>query len=105
MLRFGIMATLIWHYSVDALYTAFLLLRSPNHYLMVSGGVAAGIMLIPLIVALAAYLEDRHVRGGRNPSECRGEGPRPLPEEAAAAGNAAGLPAAFAVASDSGGRC
>lgn len=57
MLRFGILATLIWHYSVDALYTAFLLLRSPNHYLMVSGGVAAGIMLIPLIVALAAYLK------------------------------------------------
>jgi len=55
MLRFGILATLIWHYSVDALYTAFLLLRSPNHYLMVSGGIAAGIMLIPLIVALAAY--------------------------------------------------
>jgi hypothetical protein len=55
MLRFGILATLIWHYSVDALYTAFLLLRSPNHYLMVSGGVAAGIMLIPLIVALGAY--------------------------------------------------
>jgi membrane protease YdiL (CAAX protease family) len=57
MLRFGIMATLIWHYSVDALYTAFLLLRSPNHYLMISGGVAAGIMLIPLLVTLAAYLK------------------------------------------------
>jgi membrane protease YdiL (CAAX protease family) len=57
MLRFGIMATLIWHYSVDALYTAFLLLRSPNHYLMVSGGLAAGIMLVPLIVALVAYLK------------------------------------------------
>jgi membrane protease YdiL (CAAX protease family) len=56
MLRFGIMATLIWHYSVDALYTAFLLLRSPNHYLMISGGVAAGIMLVPLIVSLVAYL-------------------------------------------------
>ena len=55
MLRFGILATLIWHYSVDALYTAFLLLRSPNHYLMVSGGVAAGIMLVPLMVALGAY--------------------------------------------------
>jgi hypothetical protein len=55
MLRFGILATLIWHYSVDALYTAFLLLRSPNHYLMVSGAVSAGIMLIPLLVALIAY--------------------------------------------------
>jgi membrane protease YdiL (CAAX protease family) len=55
MLRFGILATLIWHYSVDALYTAFLLIRSPNHYLMVSGAVSAGIMLVPLLVALVAY--------------------------------------------------
>jgi membrane protease YdiL (CAAX protease family) len=55
MLRFGIMATLIWHYSVDALYTAFLLLRSPNHYLMVSGALTAGIMLVPLIVTFVAY--------------------------------------------------
>jgi membrane protease YdiL (CAAX protease family) len=55
MLRFGILATLIWHYSVDALYTAFLLLRSPNHYLMISGAVSAGIMLVPLVVALGAY--------------------------------------------------
>ena len=56
MLRFGILATLIWHYSVDALYTAFLLLRSPNHYLMVSGAITAGIMLVPLVVSLLAYL-------------------------------------------------
>jgi len=56
MLRFGILATLIWHYSVDAIYTAFLLVRSPNHYLMVSGAIAAGLMLVPLIVALLAYL-------------------------------------------------
>ena len=55
MLRFGILATLIWHYSVDALYTAFLLIRSPNHYLMVSGAVSAGIMLVPLVVAGVAY--------------------------------------------------
>ncbi len=57
MLRFGILATLIWHYSVDALYTAFLLICSPNHYLMLSGAAAAGIMLIPLIVACGAYLK------------------------------------------------
>lgn len=56
MLRFGIVATLIWHYSVDALYSAFLLLRSPNHYLMISGAITAGIMLAPLAAALAAYL-------------------------------------------------
>ena len=56
MLRFGIIATLIWHYSVDALYSAFLLLRSPNHYLMISGAITGGIMLIPLVVALVAYL-------------------------------------------------
>jgi membrane protease YdiL (CAAX protease family) len=55
MLRFGILAVLIWHYSVDALYTAFLLLRSPNHYLMISGALTAGIMLLPLIAALIAY--------------------------------------------------
>ncbi|HXJ95528.1 MAG TPA: type II CAAX endopeptidase family protein [Terriglobia bacterium] len=59
MLRFGIVATLIWHYSVDALYTAFLLLRSPNHYLMVSGGLTGGIMLIPLLISLLAYLRTR----------------------------------------------
>jgi membrane protease YdiL (CAAX protease family) len=56
MLRFGILATLMWHYSVDALYTAFLLLRSPNPYFKISGGCSAGIMLIPLLVALGAYL-------------------------------------------------
>jgi len=55
MLRFGIMATLIWHYSVDALYTAFLLIRSPNHYLSFSGAASAGIMLVPLAVAGIAY--------------------------------------------------
>jgi membrane protease YdiL (CAAX protease family) len=55
MLRFGIVATMIWHYSVDALYTAFLLLRSPHPYLMISGGITAGIMLVPLLLALIAY--------------------------------------------------
>ncbi|OFV93894.1 MAG: hypothetical protein A3H28_05710 [Acidobacteria bacterium RIFCSPLOWO2_02_FULL_61_28] len=55
MMRFGIMAPLIWHYSVDALYTAFLLVRSPDPYLMISGTAAAGIMLVPFLIALAAY--------------------------------------------------
>ncbi|MGA3325801.1 MAG: type II CAAX endopeptidase family protein [Terriglobia bacterium] len=85
MLRFGILATLIWHYSVDALYTAFLLLRSPNHYLMVSGGVAAGIMLIPLIVALAAYLKTGAFTEEDSLLNAAEKTPEPLSEEAAAA--------------------
>jgi membrane protease YdiL (CAAX protease family) len=56
MLRFGILATLIWHYSVDAIYTAFLLLRSSNNYLMISGLATAGIMLVPFVISLVAYL-------------------------------------------------
>lgn len=56
MLRFGLIGVLIWHYSVDAIYTAFLLLRSSDSYLMVSGAITAGIMLLPLVVSLIAYL-------------------------------------------------
>jgi membrane protease YdiL (CAAX protease family) len=85
MLRFGIMATLIWHYSVDALYTAFLLLRSPNHYLMISGGVAAGIMLIPLIVSLAAYFKTGTFSEEDPLQNAAENAPQPIPEEAAAA--------------------
>jgi membrane protease YdiL (CAAX protease family) len=58
-IRFGIVGPLVWHYSVDAFYTAFLLLRSKNLYLTVSGGLSAGIMLIPLLIALMAYLKHR----------------------------------------------
>jgi membrane protease YdiL (CAAX protease family) len=55
MLRWGILPTLVWHYSVDAMYTAMLLLRSQNLYLRVSGAVSAGIVLLPVMVALIAY--------------------------------------------------
>ena len=58
-LKFGIVATLVWHYSVDALYTAFLLLRSQNLYLMISGALSAGIMLVPFFIAGLAYLKNR----------------------------------------------
>src|SRR5262249_4130725 len=37
MLRWGILPTLVWHYSVDALYTALLLLRSHTPYFILSG--------------------------------------------------------------------
>jgi membrane protease YdiL (CAAX protease family) len=63
MLRFGILPTLVWHYSVDAMYSAMLLVRSHSLYFKLSGAVAAGIMVLPVLVALAAYWR----RGGFEP--------------------------------------
>lgn len=85
MLRWGILATLVWHYTVDALYTAFLLLRSGNTYFVVSGAVTAGIMLVPLGAALFFYF----LRGGFEPETglTNAEAPRAvrLPASEAAA--------------------
>ena len=55
MLRWGILPTLVWHYSVDAMYTALLLLRSQSLYYRLSGAASAGIMLLPVLFALIAY--------------------------------------------------
>jgi membrane protease YdiL (CAAX protease family) len=55
MLRWGILPTLVWHYSVDAMYSAMLLLRSHNMYLRLSGAASAGVVVLPVLVALAAY--------------------------------------------------
>jgi membrane protease YdiL (CAAX protease family) len=55
MLRFGILPTLVWHYSVDAMYSALLLMRSESLYYKLSGAAAAGIMVLPVMVALVAY--------------------------------------------------
>src|SRR5947208_6866562 len=55
MLRFGILPTLVWHYSVDAMYSAMLLLRSQSLYYRLSGAASAGIIAIPVLIALIAY--------------------------------------------------
>jgi len=67
MLRWGILPTLVWHYSVDAMYTALLLLRSHHPYFVFSGAASAGIMVLPVIVAGIAYLR----RGGFEPEPVR----------------------------------
>jgi membrane protease YdiL (CAAX protease family) len=56
MLRWGILPTLVWHYSVDAVYSAMLLVRSESLYFKLSGAAGAGIMLLPAVLALVAYL-------------------------------------------------
>jgi membrane protease YdiL (CAAX protease family) len=68
MFRFGILAPLIAHYSIDAFYSAFLLLRSGNTYLTVAGALTAGISLIPLMVAAGAYVVTRRFHPDENVS-------------------------------------
>ena len=82
MLRWGILATLVWHYTVDAFYTSLLLLRSGNNYFVISGAVAAGIMLVPIAVVLIRSLR----RGGFEPEAglLNGDDVRPAVEMAAA---------------------
>ncbi len=92
MIRFGILTTLVWHYTVDALYTAMLLLTSHSLYFRVSGGLTAFITLIPLAACIVAYR--RHggfaeEAGLRN--EDVGTAP-PLNSEAAEAASIIALP-------------
>src|SRR3954468_1487761 len=65
MLRWGILPTLVWHYSVDAMYSAMLLLRSQSLYFRLSGAASAGIILLPIVIALVAYWR----RGGFDSEE------------------------------------
>ena len=60
MLRWGIVATLIWHYTVDALLVGLLLIRSNSLYFKISGVVVAAAALAPLVFACISYL----TRGG-----------------------------------------
>jgi membrane protease YdiL (CAAX protease family) len=88
MLRWGILPTLVWHYSVDAMYSAMLLVRSHNLYLRLSGAAAAGLVVLPIAVALVAYFR----RGGFEPVTGllnADEPAPPEPEPAAAAPSAA----------------
>src|SRR5579864_5708879 len=60
LLRWGIWATLIWHYTVDAFLISTSLLRSHGAYLRVSGAIVGGAALIPLAIAALSYIS----RGG-----------------------------------------
>jgi membrane protease YdiL (CAAX protease family) len=90
MLRWGILPTLVWHYSVDAMYSAMLLVRSHNLYFRLSGAASAGFVILPVLIALVAYWR----RGGFEPATglLNGDEPAPAtPVEAAAAPVAASV--------------
>jgi membrane protease YdiL (CAAX protease family) len=79
MLRWGILPTLVWHYSVDAMYSAMLLLRSHNLYFRLSGAASAGIVVLPVAIALIAYWR----KGGFEPVAGLLNGDEPGPVEPA----------------------
>ncbi len=56
MLRWGIVATLIWHYTVDASLVGLLLIRSDNLYYKVSGVVVGLAAVAPLAWSGISYL-------------------------------------------------
>jgi membrane protease YdiL (CAAX protease family) len=56
MLRWGIVATLIWHYTVDASLVGMLLIRSDNLYFKISGIVVGLAAVAPLLFSGALYL-------------------------------------------------
>src|SRR3989442_8156408 len=65
MLRWGILATLIWHYTVDASLVGLLLIRSNSLYFKISGVVVGAAALAPLVFACISYL----TRGGFEAAE------------------------------------
>lgn len=59
MIRWGLLPVLVFHYTIDALYTALILLRSSNMYFVVSAALSVGLMLLPLAGAILLYLHHR----------------------------------------------
>jgi membrane protease YdiL (CAAX protease family) len=57
--RFGLLPLLIWHYTIDAIYTALLLFRSGSTYYIVSAGAASLAFAIPMLISLALYIRNR----------------------------------------------
>ncbi len=84
MLRFGIAAVVICHFSVDALYTAFVLIRSPNPYYVITGSLSAGIFLVLLLIAAFLYLRAGGFLTAEVTNAVEGVAPPPEPRPAEA---------------------
>lgn len=82
LLRWGILATLIWHYTVDASLVGLFLIRSNSLYFKISGAVVAAAAVAPLAFAGVSYL----VRGGFAADEDLYNRAAPVPESELAVG-------------------
>jgi membrane protease YdiL (CAAX protease family) len=59
MLRFGIVATLVWHYTIDAFLIGMNLFSASSWYYRVSGGILGAAILAPLLVSIVFYRRRR----------------------------------------------
>ena len=81
MLRYGLLPLLVWHYTVDAVYTALLLFQSGNAYYIGSAALASLVFLLPLIVALALAIRHRGFRPDEDLTNASiGSAPAPIAE-------------------------
>ncbi|MDD5764983.1 MAG: type II CAAX endopeptidase family protein [Candidatus Marinimicrobia bacterium] len=58
-LKFDILTVLIWHYTVDALYTSFILIKTNDPYLIVTAIASTFIILVPVVYNLISYARHR----------------------------------------------
>ncbi|GAC1679408.1 MAG: hypothetical protein PVS2B2_17130 [Candidatus Acidiferrum sp.] len=63
MLRWGILATLIWHYTVDASLVGLFLIRSNSFYFKISGLIVAAAALAPFLFSAVSYLSRGRFEG------------------------------------------
>jgi len=59
LVNFGILATLVWHYTVDAVLMGMFLLRSDIVGFKIAGALVGDAVLIPLLISLVLYVEAR----------------------------------------------
>ncbi len=92
--REGLFPLLVWHFTVDAVYTALILIRSSNAFFAVSGLLAALCLLGPLFVSIALYLRrGGFARDGELLNGAIGTAPAlPRPDEAPPASFSGALP-------------
>jgi membrane protease YdiL (CAAX protease family) len=103
MLKADLFPLLVWHFTVDAVYTSLLLVRSSNPYFVISGAAAAGVLLLPMVVSVALYFRNGGFASEEDLSNAAvGSAPAPVRVEAPAPATCAParrlLPASVALA-------
>ncbi len=71
MLRYGVLPLLVWHFTVDATYTALLLLRSGNAYYVLSGVDRRGHPAAAARCGARPLLPEGGIRAGDGPDQRR----------------------------------